>query len=77
MSVEQVWSSAHKEEDVKERSWAMSDAHRFMDTNTALVIHSIAMPHDRNDIGMDEGEHIVDVACTYNNTIIVCDRFGY
>ena len=57
MTVEQVWSSAHKEEDVKERSWAMSDAHRFMDTNTALVIHSIAMPHDRNDIGMDEDDN--------------------
>lgn len=54
MTVEQVWSSALTDVDIKERSWAMSDAHRFLETNTAMIIHSIAMPHGRDDIGNDE-----------------------
>ena len=56
MTVEQVWASALTDEDVKERTWAMGDAHRFEDTDTAMVIHSIAMPHGRDDIGMDEDD---------------------
>ncbi len=56
MSVEQVWSSALTNADVMERTWAMGDAHRLEDTDTALVIHSIAMPHGRDDIGMDEDD---------------------
>ena len=56
MTVEQIWSSALTDEDVKERSWAMSDAHRFFETDTAMVIHSIAMPHGRDDIGIDEDD---------------------
>ena len=54
MTVEQVWASALTDADIKERTWAMGDAHRFEDTDTAMVIHSVAMPHGRNDIGMDE-----------------------
>ena len=53
-TVEQVWTSALTDADVKERTWAMGDAHRFEETDTAMVIHSIAMPHGRDDIGMDE-----------------------
>ena len=34
----------------------MGDAHRFEDTDTALVIHSICMPHGRDDIGLDEDD---------------------
>ena len=56
MSVEQVWSSALTDADVMERTWAMGDAHRLEDSDTALVIHSIAMPHGRDDIGMDEDD---------------------
>ena len=56
MTVEQVWSSAATDEDVKERTWAMGDAHRFDETDSAMVIHSIAMPHGRQDIGMDEDD---------------------
>lgn len=59
MTVEQVWASALKEEDVKERTWAMGDAHRFEETDTAMIIHSIAMPHGREDIGMDESDRSV------------------
>ena len=54
MTVEQVWASALTNADIKERTWAMGDAHRFEDSDTALVIHSVAMPHGRDDIGMDE-----------------------
>ncbi len=54
MTVEQVWSSALTDDDIKERTWAMGDAHRFEETDTAMVIHSICMPHGRDDIGMDE-----------------------
>ena len=53
-TVEQVWASVLTEADVKEQTWAMGDAHRFEETDTAVVIHSIAMPHGRDDIGMDE-----------------------
>ena len=56
MTVEQIWSSALTDDDVKERSWAMSDAHRFFQTNTAMVIHSVSMPHGREDIGLDEDD---------------------
>ncbi len=56
MSVEQVWSSALTDADVKERAWTMGDAHRPEDGDTALVIHSPAMPHGRDDIGMDEDD---------------------
>ncbi|MDE0524516.1 MAG: aryl-sulfate sulfotransferase [Boseongicola sp.] len=56
MSVEQVWSSALTDADAMERTWAMGDAHRLEDSDTALVIHSIAMPHGRDDIGMDEDD---------------------
>ena len=54
MTVEQVWASALTEDEVAERTWAMGDAHRFEDTDTAMVVHSICMPHGRDDIGMDE-----------------------
>ena len=54
MTVEQVWASALTDKDIKERTWAMGDAHRFEDSDTALVLHSVAMPHGRDDIGMDE-----------------------
>ena len=53
-TVEQVWASVLTEADVKERTWAKGDAHRFEETDTAMVILSIAMPHGRDDIGMDE-----------------------
>ena len=56
MTVEQVWSSALTDDDVSERTWAMGDAHRFEETDTALVIHSICMPHGRDDIGLDEDD---------------------
>ena len=56
MTVEQIWSSALTEDDVKERTWAMGDAHRFEETDTAMVIHSIAMPHGHDEIGMDEDD---------------------
>ena len=56
MTVEQVWASALTDEDVKERTWAMGDAHRLEESNTALVIHSISMPHGRDDIGLDEDD---------------------
>lgn len=54
MTVEQVWTSARTEVEVKERTWAMGDAHRLEDRDTSMVIHSISMPHDQDDIGMDE-----------------------
>ena len=56
MTVEQVWASALTDDQVKERTWAMGDTHRFEDTDTALVIHSICMPHGRDDIGLDESD---------------------
>ena len=56
MTVEQIWSSALTDDDVKERTWAMGDAHRLEDSDTALVIHSISMPHGRDDIGLDEDD---------------------
>lgn len=56
MTVEQVWSSALSDNDVKERTWAMGDAHRLEESDTALVVHSICMPHGRDDIGMDEDD---------------------
>ena len=56
MTVEQVWASALADEDVRERTWAMGDAHRLEASDTALVIHSIAMPHGRDDIGMDQDD---------------------
>ena len=56
MTVEQVWASALTDEDVKERTWAMGDAHRLEESDTALVIHSISMPHGRDDIGLDEDD---------------------
>ncbi|NQY60138.1 aryl-sulfate sulfotransferase [Cognatishimia sp.] len=65
MTVEQVWSSARTDEDVKERSWAMSDAHRFFETDTAMIIHSIAMPHGRDDIGIDEEDRTVRYVADY------------
>jgi hypothetical protein len=54
MTVEQVWASALTDDEVQERTWAMGDAHRLEDSDTALVVHSICMPHGRDDIGMDE-----------------------
>lgn len=54
MTVEQVWASALTDADVKERTWAMGDAHRLEESDTALVVHSITMPHGRDDIGLDE-----------------------
>jgi len=54
MTVEQVWASALSDDDVAERTWAMGDAHRLEASDTALVIHSICMPHGRDDIGLDE-----------------------
>ena len=54
MTVEQVWASAVTEDDIKERTWAMGDAHRFVENDSAMVVHSIAMPHGRTDIGIDE-----------------------
>ena len=59
MTVEQLWSSALTDSDVKERTWAMGDAHRFEETDSAMVIHSIAMPKGRTDIGMDEDDRTV------------------
>lgn len=56
MTVEQVWASALKDKDIAERTWAMGDAHRLEESDTALVIHSICMPHGRDDIGMDEDD---------------------
>ena len=56
MTVEQIWSSALTDDDVKERTWAMGDAHRFEQTDTAMVIHSICMPHNCDEIGMDEDD---------------------
>ena len=32
----------------------MGDAHRLEESDTALVVHSITMPHGRDDIGLDE-----------------------
>ena len=54
MTVEQVWASALTDDEVKERTWAMGDAHRLEESDTALVVHSICMPHGCDDIGMDE-----------------------
>ena len=54
MTVEQVWASALTDDDVMERTWAMGDAHRLEKSDTALVVHSIPMPHGRDDIGLDE-----------------------
>ena len=54
MTVEQVWASALTDDDVIERTWAMGDAHRLEKSDTALVVHSISMPHGRDDIGLDE-----------------------
>ena len=54
MTVEQVWASALTDDDVMERTWAMGDAHRLEKSDTALVVHSISMPHGRDDIGLDE-----------------------
>lgn len=54
MTVEQVWASALSDDEIKERTWAMRDAHRLEASDTAMVIHSIAMPHGVDDIGMDE-----------------------
>ncbi len=59
MTVEQVWASALTDEDIRERTWAMGDAHRLEASDTALVIHSIAMPHGRDDIGMDQDDRSV------------------
>ena len=56
MTVEQVWASAITEDEVAERTWAMGDAHRLEETDTALVVHSVCMPHGRDDIGMDEDD---------------------
>ena len=54
MTVEQVWASALTDADVIERTWAMGDAHRLEASNTALIVHSICMPHGIEGIGMDE-----------------------
>ena len=59
MTVEQVWASVLRQEDIKERTWAMGDAHRFTETDTAMVIHSIAMPHGHDNIGMDKDDRSV------------------
>ena len=45
-----------EDDDVKERTWAMGDAHRLEQSDTALIIHSISMPHGRDDVGLDEDD---------------------
>ena len=59
MTVREIWSSATTQQEVAERTWAMGDVHRLYDSNTALVIHSIAMPKGRTDIGWDEQDRTV------------------
>ena len=59
MTVCEVWSSAKSDGEVAERTWAMGDAHRLTGSDTALVVHSIAMPKDREDIGWDEHDRTV------------------
>lgn len=56
MTVEQVWASARTEDEVMERTWAMGDSHRLEDSDTALVVHSISMPHGLEGIGLDEDD---------------------
>lgn len=53
MTVREVWTSARDDSAVKERTWAMGDAHRLEESDTMLVIHSICMP-DRDDMSYDE-----------------------
>ena len=59
MVVEQVWASANTDDEVMERTVAMGDAHRFEDSDTALVIHSVTMPKGRDDIGWEEADRSV------------------
>lgn len=59
MTVEQVWASALTDADVIERTWAMGDAHRLEASNTALIVHSICMPHGIEGIGMDEDDRSI------------------
>ena len=62
--------------DVKERTWAMGDAHRLEDSDTALVTHSITMPHGSDDIGMDEDDRSLRYVSEFPShaRILECNR---
>ena len=59
MTVKQVWSSAVTQDQAMDRIIAMGDAHRLEDSDTVLVIHSVAMPRGRDDVGWEEAERSV------------------